>query len=107
MQFDDLKNEVKGISIGDLRKDSQSYFEAVIAKEELAKLLTKLEKFLGLPVWPSKTKLSTAIQNAIEEFGGIRPGQTLYFSHLDSTTVFAMLWPWGDGTRITLKIFKE
>ena len=107
MQFDDLKNGIKGIAIDDLREESQDYFEAVIMKEELEKIVNRLEKFLGLPARPSKAKLSSQIEGAIKEYGGIGPGQTLYFSKLDNRNVFAMLWPWSDGNHITLKIIQQ
>jgi len=107
LQFADLKSEVKTIAIDDLRKDADNYFEAVILKEETANLTGRLEKFLGLPAWPSKTSLSSEVENTIQQLGGIRPGQVLYFSRLETDTVFAMLWPWSDGKHTTLKIFKQ
>ena len=107
MQFADLKSEIKTIAIDDLRKEADNYFEAVILKEETANLTGRLEKFLGLPAWPSKASLSSEVEDIIQQFGGIRPGQVLYFSHLETDTVFAMLWPWSDGKHTTLKIFKQ
>jgi len=43
----------------------------------------------------------------IEEFGGIRPGQTLYFWNEGKDAVFAMLWPWQDGYHTTVKIGRK
>jgi hypothetical protein len=106
MQFDDLRNEVKSLAIDDLREDSDNYFEVVLIKEELTKLVSKLEKILG-PAYSYKTKLASDIEKTIKEFGGINPGQTLYFSKIDTGIVFAMLWPWSDGKRATIKIIKQ
>ena len=106
MQFDDLRNEVKALAIAELREDSDNYFEVVLIKEELTKLVSKLEKILG-PAWPHKTKLSSDIEKRIKEFGGIKPGQTLYFSQLNNNRIFAMLWPWSDGNRTTVKIISQ
>jgi hypothetical protein len=107
MQFEEIKKEVKEIVFDKLRMDCDNQFEAVILKEELAKLIARLEKFFGSPVWPSKNSLSFQIRELIEGFGGVVSGQILYFSKEGSDTIFAMLWPWQDGERTTLKIIKK
>lgn len=104
MQFADLIKEVKGVTFVELRKDSEVYFEAVVTKKELEDLTKRLEQFFGLPAWPSKSKLSSQVQNMIKDFGGIMPNQTLYFLSDGSDCAFAMLWPWSDGSHITVKI---
>lgn len=107
MQFADVRNELKGISFKTLRKDAEGEFEAVVIKEEAGRLAEKLEKFFGVPVWPSQEKLLPLIAHAIEEYGGIMPGQTLYFWHSASESIFAMLWPWSDGRHITVKLIRS
>ena len=107
MQFNEIKKEMAEVNFETRRLDSNDYFEAVIVKDEFLKLTEKLEKFFGPPVWPSKNKLSTQIEEAINEFGGVRSDQTLYFWSQESDTIFAMLWPWADGSHITLKLAKK
>jgi len=108
MRFDELKSEFKEIGFESLRADSDDYFEGVILKDELPKVTDRLGSALGLPVWPSKEKLLPRVQQAIKEFGGIMPGQTLYFQAQGSSgALFAMLWPWQDGIHTTLKIVKK
>jgi hypothetical protein len=46
------------------------------------------------------------VQKVIDDFGGIMAGQTLYFTKQADGVIFAMLWPWQDGIRITLKAGK-
>ena len=106
MDFTKIKEGIKSISFDTLRMDCDNNFEAVIVREELAKLTGRLEKFFGLPVFPSKNRLSLQIRQAVESYGGIIPGQTLYFNNGNEGLVFAMLWPWKDGKRTTLKIVK-
>lgn len=106
MQFDDLRNEVKALAIAELREDSDNYFEVVLIKEELTKFIGRLEKMLG-PAWSYKTKLASDIEERIKEFGGIKPGQSLYFARLDTGILFTLLWPWSDGKRATIKIIKQ
>lgn len=104
MQLAEIRKELKDISFIMVREETRDYFEAVILKSELAKLTPKLEKFLGQRIWPSNNKLSDVIEISIREFGGVMAGQELYFYQRDNETVFAMLWPWSNGTHVTLKI---
>ncbi|PIP20864.1 MAG: hypothetical protein COX40_02455 [Candidatus Omnitrophica bacterium CG23_combo_of_CG06-09_8_20_14_all_40_11] len=107
MQFNEIRKELEGLVFDMLRIDSDNYFEAVIEKNELAKLTARLERLFGSTVWPSDKRLSLQVQEMIEEFGGIRPGQTLYFWNEGKDAVFAMLWPWQDGYHTTVKIGRK
>lgn len=104
MQFNEIRKELEGVVFDSLRIDSHNYFEAVLVTKELAKLTASLERFFGSPTWPSQDRLLPQAQEIIKDFGGIRPGQTLYFWSQGKDTVFAMLWPWEDKHRTTLKI---
>ncbi|MFH0854968.1 MAG: hypothetical protein V1869_00415 [Candidatus Omnitrophota bacterium] len=104
MEFAKIREEVKKIGVEALRSDESDYFEAVIIKDELAKLNERLKIFFGEPASASKNGLPSEIQDKINGFGGIMPGQTLYFRNEGSDSIFAMLWPWQDGVRTTLKI---
>lgn len=104
MQFDELKSEIKNIVYKDVRADSEDYFEAVIASEELKNLGVKLEQLFGLPYLPWQYIYSDQVHNAIKGFGGIMAGQTLYFWNKDNDVAFTMLWPWRDGKHTTVKI---
>lgn len=108
MQFDELKDAVKNFSFDALRMDCDNYFEGVILKDELKKLVASLDNFFGSPAWPSsKGRLSFQAQEIIKGYGGIMSGQTLYFWNQGKNTVAAMLWPWQDGQRTTLKIIQK
>lgn len=107
MDFNAIRKEVKDIPFDTLRTDADNYFEAVIIKSELKKLTEWLERFFGLPVFPSKNRLSFQARETIDGFGGVMPGQTLYFWNQGVDTIFAMLWPWQDGQHTTLKIVKK
>lgn len=107
MEFEELKNEVKTVQFDALRSDVDNNFEAVVIREELEKLIARLEKFFGAPVFPSRNRLTFQIRQVIDGFGGIMPGQKLYFWNQGRETIFAMLWPWKDGERTTVKIIKQ
>ena len=107
MQFSEIKKEVKSFDFEVLRLDSDNYFEGVVIKGELSKLNERLQKLLGAPAWPSKNRLPYQMQEAVKAFGGIMPGQTLYFKSEGRDAIFAMLWPWQDGMRTTVKIIQK
>jgi len=56
---------------------------------------------------PDPTIVYDEIEKAIASFGGIRGDQTLYFISDADGIILAMLWPWGDGSHITLKLVKK
>ena len=87
-----------------IRLDNVDYFEAVFIKEKLVKLNERLINFFGEPTWPSKDRFTSRMQEAVNDFGGIKDGQTLYFSNDGVNSLFVMLWPWQDGLHITIKI---
>ena len=107
MQLSEMKEEIRFVDFEATRTDCDNYFEAVVIKEEVSKLSEKLQKFLGLPAWPSKNRLTHQAQEAVKGFGGIMPGQTLYFRSEGSNAIFAMLWPWQDGMRTTVNIIQK
>ena len=107
MEFSEIRKEIKEIPFSTLHRDRDNYFEAVIVKNEITRLTEALNKFFGSPAFPSSSKLSFKAQELINGFGGIMPGQTLYFWNEGSDTVFAMLWPWQDGERTTVKLIKK
>jgi len=107
MQFSDLKEKVKSIGFDELRTERDNYFEAVIVKDKVRRLVPRLKGFFGSPVWPSRNRLPLQIEETIKDFGGIMTGQTLYFRQGNRDIVFAMLWPWKDGEHTTVKIAQQ
>ena len=107
MDFDNIKAEIKKIEPDTMRMDNEDYFEAVIGNARLEEMVRVLEGIFGAPAWPSGKKLSKDTQILIKNVGGLRKGQTLYFLNNGSgCSTFAMLWPWQDEKKITIKISK-
>ncbi|MDD5668792.1 MAG: hypothetical protein PHE58_02000 [Candidatus Omnitrophica bacterium] len=104
MDFKELKNKVKQGTTDTLRTDEETYFEAVFENKYLEQVSSVLNLMLGLPAWPSTTKLSRETNEAIKNFGGLRDNQTLYLLRESSYSYFAMFWPWQDGAHTTLKM---
>jgi hypothetical protein len=107
MDFDALKKNVKLLNFEVLRTDCDNIFEAVVFEREVQKLTQELKAMMGEPVFPSKTRLPHKVQETVKGFGGIMPGQTLYFKSSEVDSILAMLWPWKDGQRTTIKIIQK
>lgn len=101
-----MKAEVRKMGLDTTRMDNENYFEAVIGKACLGEMVCVLEGIFGAPIWPSDKKLSKDMEKLIKNTGGLRKGQTLYFLNKEGCSAFAMLWPWQDGERTTIKISK-
>lgn len=107
MDFSAIKKDIKGLSFDALRVDCDNLFEGVVVKKELEKLNAQLKNFLGEPVYPSRNRLTHEVQETVDGFGGIKPGQTLYYKDSGNNRILAMLWPWQDGERTTVKIIQK
>ncbi len=90
-----------------VRADTKDYFEAVVLKEKLAVLIERIEAVFGSQKLPLGTEFPAQIQTAIENLGGIRGNQSLYVFNCENSFNIIMLWPWGDGKRVTLKMSKQ
>ena len=107
MDFSEFRKNIKLLSFETLRTDCDNFFEGVIIQQELEKLNLQLKSLLGEPVYPSKSRFTFKLQELVDGFGGIMPGQTLYYKNLGKDGIFAMLWPWKDGQRTTVKIIQQ
>ena len=103
MEFVQLKTELRNVNFADIRTDDNEYFEAVLKSPDLGLLISRLDDSFGSRAWPSGQSLSGQAQKIVNDCGGIRKGQTLYFQGDVTCSVFVMLWPWQDGEHITLK----
>lgn len=107
MDFDAIRKNMKRFNFQELRTDCDNFFEGVIFQQEMDILSLQLKELLGEPVYPSKNRLALNVQKTIDGFGGIMPGQTLYYKSLGADSILAMLWPWKDGQRTTVKIIQQ
>lgn len=107
MTFEQLIEKIRGISLQEIRSMEAHYVEVVAAKSEMARIAPALESFFGLPVKPEGKDPSADAKKAAEPYGGIWKNQTMYFLQNGEGKSAAMLWPWGDGETVTLKIFRS
>jgi hypothetical protein len=66
-----------------------------------------LNAFFGLPLKPANQNPSGDAKKVTKDVGGIRKEQTLYYMKKDSLQYWALLWPWSNGTSVTLRLFQD
>ncbi len=104
MTFIELIGRLKGISCEEIRKESDGYYEFVIAGQNLSKLYPIFEIYFGVPFKPAGIAPTDKAKDVTKNYGGIQKQQTLYYIHRDGLSNCAMIWPWGDEGRATVKI---
>ena len=104
MTFQEFLNSIQTIRIEESRAQTDEYFEAVIAKEGLDALHKILAQYFGSPIKPEGAAPSLNAKRIAAPYGGIRKEQTMYFRKDGDHAECALLWPWGSGARITIKV---
>lgn len=107
MTFRDFLAALQTLKIEELRTQSEEYFEAVIAKTDVEPLHKMLAAYFGPPLKPEGQTPSGDANRHAKPHGGIRKDQTMYFRQDEDYAEFALLWPWGNGIRITVKIIQS
>ncbi len=105
MTFPELLQAVKEAKLNEIRFDLPDYLEIVTNSQNLEALAVLLNSFFGKPfVVKTQDMMSQKVMDFMENFGGIRAGQQLYFLQGKGVVFYTMIWPWGDGKSVTLKI---
>ncbi|MFA7255860.1 MAG: hypothetical protein WC133_07215 [Candidatus Omnitrophota bacterium] len=104
MTFQEFLTQIQTLRIEESRAQTEDYFEAVISKEGLDPLHKILTAYFGPPIKPEGHSPSGEANRRAKPYGGIRKDQTMYFRRNGDQCECALLWPWGSGTRITIKV---
>lgn len=102
--FKDLVERIKKVPSLDIRKDVDGYFEIVLDVDNLEKLYPVLQEYFGAPFKPPGIKPTKHINEFTAIYGGIEKHQTLYYAKKDAMARCAMIWPWRDKVRVTVKL---
>lgn len=88
------------------RDDRYCAVLAVFGTENLDKALKILVGVFGWGRAPEDLhSASGRLQGVVEALGGMRRGQIIFsFEPVDGPTLFCAWWPWGDGSRITIRV---
>jgi hypothetical protein len=106
MTFAELVAEVQKLKREELRSQAADHLEIVVATEHLEPLTRVLVSFFGPALKPQGTEPSREANRQAAAHGGIRKDQTMYFRQEGEISQCALLWPWGSGKRITVKILQ-
>jgi hypothetical protein len=107
MTFSEFLEEVKKVKREEQRAEEAEYLEIVISREVLASLHAVLSSYFGPPLKPEGDSPSGEANRHAKPYGGIRKDQTMYFRRDGAVSECALLWPWGSGGRITVKIIQS
>lgn len=86
------------------RRESEDYLEIVGDQTTLKELVPVLESYFGPAFKPAGKAPCATCDEHTESLGGVEAGQTLYIARKEATPHVAMIWPWQDGRRATVKI---
>lgn len=104
MSFEELLSRLQQIPFDEERKHVDGYLEFVLSSRHLAHLYPVLEEYFGVPFKPAGMAPSAEAADFAKNYGGIQKHQTLYFLKEGGVGNCAMIWPWGDNTRATVKV---
>jgi len=104
MKLSDIYLQLDSLEIFDRRYLKEDYLECVFFKENFEKWDNLLTELLGPVANPFDADPSKEHLEISKAFGGVRKGQALYQKDFGDYTIIAMLWPWQNGTHITLKM---
>ena len=107
MTHSQLLEELKKVDIEEIRADTTEKFEFALRTDYLTQLNGILQRYFGPPLKPPNERPSRQAAYYASSYGGIRRGQTLYCREGETVFDFALLWPWGDGTYVTVKILQD
>jgi hypothetical protein len=104
LMFAELLTEVKTHRFEERRADVEDYFEGVLLVENMPGVCAALEKYFGKAFKPAGKAPSKEDSKRTDHLGGVQKNQVLYYVEKENQSNCAMLWPWQDGVRVTLKI---
>lgn len=107
MEFTQFLEEVKKIQCQEKRTQTADYVEVVVAKPHWPLMDQVLQSYFGMPLKPQGENPSRDADKCAKPYGGVRKDQTLYFQKSDTASYAALLWPWGSGSAVTLKIIRS
>jgi len=107
MTFEDLLSEIKKIKWEEIREQTDNYLEVVVGNADLDPLKSVLQSYFGTPIKPEGKWPSWNASRQSKSFGGVRRNQTMYFQKSEQGSEIALLWPWGCGTVMTVKIARN
>ena len=96
--------KIEKIPVSESRIDSVNIKEFVVKSDFLTELHLIFKNFFGSTFKAPGERPTPADKKHAAFLGGIREEQTLYYTEREGYAHCAMLWPWTDGRRTTVKL---
>jgi hypothetical protein len=104
MTFQELVQEVKRLRFEETRGEAENYLEFVVDAASVGPLQRVLDAHFGPAFKPAGKNPSKEAKKFSEKHGGIESNQVMYYVERDSISHCALLWPWGNGKSMTVKL---
>ena len=105
--FEEVARKAKKISHEQTRRESEEYLEMVMFQNTLKELEQVLEGHFGSALKAAGQEVEEDVERITNNHGGIAREQILYHASRDHMRQLAMVWPWQDGKRMTVKLIQE
>jgi hypothetical protein len=105
--IDEVMRKAKKIEHEQTRRESEDYLEMVMFSRSMSDLGQLFEGYFGPALKRSGEEPPAEAEQLTNRYGGIAKDQVLYHAERDSARHLAMVWPWADGKRMTVKIIQE
>jgi len=104
MTIEEILQSCKGLTVCEERSRGQDYCELVFLNEEIDRWNTIFTRLLGPAIKPKGLKPTEEDLLVTAAYGGITDGQVLFRKDFGPEIILAMLWPWQNGSQVTLKV---
>ena len=104
MGFEELAGRLKDGPMNEFRKEEPGYLEFVSTTKDLSDIYPVLEEYFGPPFKPAGVVPTKEAVLRSAHYGGIEIQQTLYYIEQEGLSSCAMIWPWQDKMRATIKV---
>ena len=99
-----LLGDIASLTVEEKRRWTEEAVELVCRAEESAEWDRRLETILGPALKTAGKKPTSDQERRAAPWGGVRKNQTFFEKSVDGNNVVALIWPWQDGERFTLKM---
>ena len=105
--IDEVMRKAKKIEHEQTRRESEDYLEMVMFLGSMKDLGQLFDGYFGPAMKQSGEEPQAEAEEITNRYGGIAKDQILYHTQRESARQLAMVWPWSDGKRMTVKIIQE
>lgn len=100
----EIFQKFNGLGVFEKRFLNDDYGELVFFARDLEQWDRLLMELMGPPLKPAGQKVKEEHLKLSMKYGGVSDNQTLFHKELeDGSGLIALLWPWNNGTYVTLK----